>query len=52
MATMAGLYSCGGESGEDFPDTRRWPSHWTPIPVHTVNLSTDHVCRLTNTFQM
>jgi hypothetical protein len=43
MSNLAGMYPAG-EPGYDFPsDGRQWPSHWTPIPVHTVPINEDHV---------
>uniref|UniRef100_A0A9J2Q2G9 Histidine acid phosphatase n=1 Tax=Ascaris lumbricoides TaxID=6252 RepID=A0A9J2Q2G9_ASCLU len=44
MANMAGMYP-DGVPGTDYPRTKNgtWPSHWTPVPVHTVEFETDHI---------
>ncbi|KAE9549967.1 hypothetical protein FO519_006826 [Halicephalobus sp. NKZ332] len=43
MSNLAGMFP-EGRPGIDFPDKGDiWPSHWTPIPVHTVPESEDHV---------
>jgi hypothetical protein len=46
MANMAGMYS-NGVTNVDYPgvsqNNSQWPSNWTPIPVHTVTIDTDHV---------
>uniref|UniRef100_A0A7E4VAK7 Lysosomal acid phosphatase n=1 Tax=Panagrellus redivivus TaxID=6233 RepID=A0A7E4VAK7_PANRE len=43
MSNLAGMYP-SGKSGHDFPDGKSyWPSHWTPVPVHTVPTEIDHV---------
>ncbi|CAJ0935025.1 unnamed protein product, partial [Mesorhabditis belari] len=40
-ANVAGMFS-GGEKGKDYPTYGRWPSNWTPVPVHTIDVNTDH----------
>ncbi|CAI2347172.1 unnamed protein product [Caenorhabditis sp. 36 PRJEB53466] len=35
LANLAGMFE-NGNSGEDYPDSQRWPRGWTPIPVHTI----------------
>ncbi|KAI1711902.1 histidine phosphatase superfamily (branch 2) domain-containing protein [Ditylenchus destructor] len=46
MANLAGMFSAG-QPGVDFPTENathgKWPSRWTPIPVHTVPERTDHI---------
>ncbi|KHN84829.1 Lysosomal acid phosphatase [Toxocara canis] len=44
MSNLAGMYPVG-IPGADYPRTKNasWPSNWTPIPVHTVELETDHI---------
>lgn len=42
MANLAGMYPTG-IPGRDFPVYKEWPSHWTPIPVHTVANEDDFV---------
>jgi hypothetical protein len=42
MSNLAGMFPAG-EPGFDFPFGDRWPTHWTPIPVHTVPTDEDHV---------
>ena len=40
-AHLAGFYS---DSMNTYPtSTGAWPTHWTPVPVHTVEEETDHV---------
>ncbi|CAJ0585598.1 unnamed protein product, partial [Mesorhabditis spiculigera] len=41
-ANTAGMFS-GGEKGTDYPTYGRWPTNWTPVPVHTIDVDTDHV---------
>lgn len=43
MSNLAGMFPAG-KPGIDFPDRNEtWPSHWTPIPVHTLPENEDHV---------
>uniref|UniRef100_A0AC34QZZ3 Acid phosphatase n=1 Tax=Panagrolaimus sp. JU765 TaxID=591449 RepID=A0AC34QZZ3_9BILA len=43
QSNLAGMFPAG-IPGVDFPDRNEsWPSHWTPIPVHTVPENEDHV---------
>lgn len=43
QSNLAGMFP-GGEPGVDFPNQpRKWPSHWTPVPVHTVPNDFDHI---------
>lgn len=42
MANLAGMYPTG-IPGKDYPSSKQWPSHWTPIPVHTVENEEDFV---------
>ncbi|EFO21846.1 hypothetical protein LOAG_06638 [Loa loa] len=42
MANLAGMYPIG-EAGKDYPKFKQWPSHWTPIPIHTVENQEDFV---------
>uniref|UniRef100_A0A7E4WDS5 Acid phosphatase n=1 Tax=Panagrellus redivivus TaxID=6233 RepID=A0A7E4WDS5_PANRE len=38
---LAAIYS-GSDNG--FPSTQNgWPTHWVPVPVHTVDISTEHL---------
>lgn len=48
MAVLAGMFN-NGIAGKDYPrksDEMNWPNGWIPIPVHTVELRSDHVCRV------
>ncbi|MCP9261480.1 Lysosomal acid phosphatase [Dirofilaria immitis] len=42
MANLAGMYPTG-IPGKDYPKSKQWPSHWTPIPIHTVESEEDFV---------
>uniref|UniRef100_A0A914WAK5 Acid phosphatase n=1 Tax=Plectus sambesii TaxID=2011161 RepID=A0A914WAK5_9BILA len=45
LSNLAGFYQ-NGVMGVTFPDSNSvptWPSHWSPIPVHTVDSNTDHI---------
>ncbi|VBB27701.1 unnamed protein product [Acanthocheilonema viteae] len=42
MANLAGMYPTG-IPGKDYPESKQWPSHWTPIPIHAVNNEEDFV---------
>ncbi|VDM07194.1 unnamed protein product [Wuchereria bancrofti] len=42
MANLAGMYPTG-ISGKDYPECKQWPSHWTPIPIHTIDNEEDFV---------
>uniref|UniRef100_A0A915Q7L5 Uncharacterized protein n=1 Tax=Setaria digitata TaxID=48799 RepID=A0A915Q7L5_9BILA len=42
MANLAGMYPTG-IAGRDYPKSEKWPSHWTPIPIHTVENNEDYV---------
>uniref|UniRef100_A0A914X767 Acid phosphatase n=1 Tax=Plectus sambesii TaxID=2011161 RepID=A0A914X767_9BILA len=45
LSNLAGFYQTG-VMGVTFPDSNSvptWPSHWSPIPVHTVDDETDHI---------
>ncbi|VDK86328.1 unnamed protein product [Litomosoides sigmodontis] len=42
MANLAGMYPAG-TPGKDYPSSKHWPSHWTPIPIHTVENEEDFV---------
>ena len=46
---LAGFYM---DSNSTYPAGGQWPSHWTPIPVHTVEIGTDHVSILTNCWSL
>ncbi|TKR95661.1 hypothetical protein L596_009797 [Steinernema carpocapsae] len=39
-SNLAGFYS---SSTGTYPNEAAWPSHWTPVPVHTTPLSQDPV---------
>uniref|UniRef100_A0A915LZQ6 Acid phosphatase n=1 Tax=Meloidogyne javanica TaxID=6303 RepID=A0A915LZQ6_MELJA len=43
QANLAGMFPMG-VPGIDIPDLpKKWPSRWTPIPIHTVPIYTDNV---------
>ncbi|VIO93335.1 Histidine acid phosphatase family protein [Brugia malayi] len=42
MANLAGMYPTG-IPGKDYPEYKQWPSHWTPIPIHTIDNEEDFV---------
>uniref|UniRef100_A0A8R1TJV5 Acid phosphatase n=1 Tax=Onchocerca volvulus TaxID=6282 RepID=A0A8R1TJV5_ONCVO len=42
LANLAGMYPTG-IPGKDYPKSKQWPSHWTPIPIHTVQNEEDFV---------
>uniref|UniRef100_A0A914EPW2 Acid phosphatase n=1 Tax=Acrobeloides nanus TaxID=290746 RepID=A0A914EPW2_9BILA len=39
-ANLAGFYA---QSVNTYPNLPGWPSNWSPVPIHTVDLSTDHL---------
>lgn len=43
-SNIAGMFA-SGRRGRDYPKFGRWPAHWTPVPVHTIELDTDHVSK-------
>uniref|UniRef100_A0A1I8BEG7 Lysosomal acid phosphatase n=1 Tax=Meloidogyne hapla TaxID=6305 RepID=A0A1I8BEG7_MELHA len=46
QANLAGMFPTG-VPGIDIPDLpKKWPSRWTPIPIHTVPVSTDNIGNL------
>ncbi|VDO41427.1 unnamed protein product [Onchocerca flexuosa] len=42
LANLAGMYPTG-IPGKDYPESKQWPTHWTPIPIHTVQNEEDFV---------
>lgn len=49
MANLAGMYPTG-IPGKDYPSNKQWPSHWTPIPIHTVEQQNDFVILYLNNY--
>ncbi|CAK5117360.1 unnamed protein product [Meloidogyne enterolobii] len=46
QANLAGMFPVG-VPGIDIPDLpKKWPSRWTPIPIHTVPIYTDNIGNL------
>uniref|UniRef100_A0A914L4K8 Uncharacterized protein n=1 Tax=Meloidogyne incognita TaxID=6306 RepID=A0A914L4K8_MELIC len=46
QANLAGMFPMG-VPGIDIPDLpKKWPSRWTPIPIHTVPIYTDNIGNL------
>uniref|UniRef100_A0A1I7UGD1 Histidine acid phosphatase n=1 Tax=Caenorhabditis tropicalis TaxID=1561998 RepID=A0A1I7UGD1_9PELO len=35
LSNLAGMFE-NGNRGADYPDSKRWPTNWTPIPIHTL----------------
>uniref|UniRef100_A0A0K0DRC0 acid phosphatase n=1 Tax=Angiostrongylus cantonensis TaxID=6313 RepID=A0A0K0DRC0_ANGCA len=47
MSNMLGMYGQpdGSSRAEiDYPNATGWPVGYVPIPVHTIDFNTDHVC--------
>lgn len=42
LANLAGMFE-NGNRGADYPDSKRWPTNWTPIPIHTLAEKDDPV---------
>ncbi|KAF1768122.1 hypothetical protein GCK72_008084 [Caenorhabditis remanei] len=42
LANLAGMFE-NGNRGADYPDSKRWPNNWTPIPIHTLAEKDDPV---------
>ncbi|CAO4367809.1 unnamed protein product [Caenorhabditis nigoni] len=42
LANLAGMFE-NGNRGADYPDAKRWPTNWTPIPIHTLAEKDDPV---------